>query len=44
VRTSKKSTFALVKALKPGQVYKFRAMTAAYPGLLAGTSRIVTHK
>ena len=44
VRTSKKSTFKLVKALKPGHVYKFRATTAAYPGLLGGTSRIVTHK
>jgi hypothetical protein len=43
-RTSKKSTFKLVKALKPGHTYKFRATTAAYPGLLAGTSRIVTHK
>jgi hypothetical protein len=44
VRTSKKSTFKLVKALKLGHTYKFRATTAAYPGLLAGTSRIVTHK
>jgi hypothetical protein len=43
-RTSKKSTFKLVKALKPGHTYKFRATTAAYPGLLAGISRIVTHK
>jgi predicted GH43/DUF377 family glycosyl hydrolase len=44
VRTSKKSTFKLVKALKLGHTYKFRATTAAYPGLLAGTSRTVTHK
>jgi predicted GH43/DUF377 family glycosyl hydrolase len=41
-RTSKKSIFKLVKTLKPGHVYKFRATTAAYPGLLGGTSKIVT--
>jgi predicted GH43/DUF377 family glycosyl hydrolase len=42
IRTSKRSTFKLVRALKPGHPYKFRATTAAYPGLLGGTSRIVT--
>jgi ribosomal protein L15E len=42
VRTSKRSTFKLVRALKPGHVYKFRATTAAYPGLLGGSSRIAT--
>jgi hypothetical protein len=41
VRTSKKSTFKLVRALSRGHAYKFRAKTAAYPGLLGGTSRIV---
>ena len=42
VRTSKRSTFKLVRTLKPGHVYKFRATTAAYPGLLGGSSRIAT--
>jgi hypothetical protein len=41
VRTTKKSTFKVVRALKPGHVYKFRAKTAGYPGLLSGTSRTV---
>ncbi len=41
VRTTKKSTFKLVRALKPGHAYKFRAKTAGYPGLLGGTSRTV---
>jgi hypothetical protein len=41
VRTSKRSTFKTVRALKPGHVYRFRAKTHGYPGLLAGTSRIV---
>jgi hypothetical protein len=42
VRTTKRSTFKLVRALKSGHAYKFRAKTAAYPGLLSGTSRTVT--
>jgi hypothetical protein len=42
VRTTKRSTFKLVRSLKPGHTYKFRAKTAAYPGLLSGTSRTVT--
>jgi hypothetical protein len=42
VRTTKRSTFKLVRALKPGHAYKFQAKTAAYPGLLSGTSRTVT--
>jgi hypothetical protein len=41
VRTTKRSTFKLVRALKPGHAYKFRAKTAGYPGLLSGTSRTV---
>lgn len=42
VRTTKKSTFKLVRTLKRGKhPYFFRAKTNAYPGLLAGTSRIV---
>jgi predicted GH43/DUF377 family glycosyl hydrolase len=41
VRTSRRSTFKTVRALKPGHVYRFRAKTHGYPGLLAGTSRIV---
>jgi predicted GH43/DUF377 family glycosyl hydrolase len=41
VRTNKKSTFKVVRALKSGHTYKFRAKTKAYPGLLAGTSRTV---
>jgi hypothetical protein len=41
VRTSRRSTFKAVRALKPGHVYWFRANTAGYPGLLAGTSRTV---
>ena len=41
VRTTKRSTFKLVRALKPGHAYKFRAKTAGYPGLLSGTSRTI---
>ena len=41
VRTTKRSTFKVVRALKSGHVYKFRAKTKAYPGLLSGTSRTV---
>jgi predicted GH43/DUF377 family glycosyl hydrolase len=41
VRTTRRSTFTLVRALKPGHAYKFRAKTAGYPGLLGGTSRTV---
>jgi hypothetical protein len=41
VRTNRRSTFKAVKALAPGHVYRFRATTAGYPGLLAGTSRTV---
>ena len=41
VRTTKRSTFKLVRALKPGH-YKFRAKTRGYPGLLSGTSRTVS--
>ena len=41
VRTTKKSTFKLVRALKPGHAYRFRAKTAGYPGLLSGSSRTV---
>jgi predicted GH43/DUF377 family glycosyl hydrolase len=41
VKTSKKSTFKTVKALKTGHAYKFRAKTSSYPGLLGGTSRTV---
>jgi hypothetical protein len=40
VRTTKRSTFTTVRALKPGR-YSFRATTRGYPGLLSGTSRIV---
>jgi hypothetical protein len=40
-RTTKRSTFTLVRALKGGHVYMFRAKTGGYPGLLAGTSRTV---
>ena len=39
VRTTKRSTFKLVRALKPGHAYKFRAKTAGYPGLLSGTQQ-----
>jgi predicted GH43/DUF377 family glycosyl hydrolase len=41
VRTTKRSTFKLVRALAPGHAYNFRAKTSAYPGLLSGTSRTV---
>jgi hypothetical protein len=41
VKTSKRSTFKGVRALRLGHAYKFRATTRAYPGLLAGKSRIV---
>jgi predicted GH43/DUF377 family glycosyl hydrolase len=41
VRTTKRSTFKVVRALKSGHVYRFRAKTRAYPGLLSGTSRVV---
>jgi predicted GH43/DUF377 family glycosyl hydrolase len=41
VRTTKRSTFKLVRALKPGHAYKFRAKTAGYPGLLSGSSRTI---
>jgi predicted GH43/DUF377 family glycosyl hydrolase len=44
VRTSKRSTFKSVRVLKRGHVYKFRAKTRGYRGLLAGTSRIVRLK
>jgi predicted GH43/DUF377 family glycosyl hydrolase len=44
VRTSKRSTFKAVRALKPGHAYKFRAKTHGRPGLLAGKSRIVRLK
>jgi hypothetical protein len=42
VRTTKRSTFKLVRALKRGHAYKFRAKTRGYPGLLSGTSRTVS--
>jgi len=41
VRTSKHSTFKVVRALRRGHAYRFRAKTAGYPGLLGGTSRTV---
>ena len=42
VKTSSGSTFAKVLALALGRHgYRFRATTAAYPGLLSGTSRTV---
>ena len=41
VRTSKRSTFKVVRALKTGHVYMFRAKTRGYPGLLSGTSPTV---
>ena len=40
VKTSRRSTFKGARSLKPGR-YSFRAKTGKYPGLLAGTSRIV---
>jgi predicted GH43/DUF377 family glycosyl hydrolase len=41
VRTTKRSTFLLVKALKPGVHYKVRARTGADMQHLAGVSRVV---
>jgi predicted GH43/DUF377 family glycosyl hydrolase len=41
VRTTRRSTFKLVRTLKPGHAYRFRAKTAGYPGLLSGISRTV---
>jgi predicted GH43/DUF377 family glycosyl hydrolase len=41
VKTSRRSTFKGVRSLTPGHKYNFRAKTGKYPGLLAGTSRIV---
>lgn len=41
VRTTKRSTFKVGRALKRGHVYRFRATTRGYPGLLSGTSRTV---
>jgi predicted GH43/DUF377 family glycosyl hydrolase len=41
VRTTKRSTFKVVRALKPGHIYSFRAKTRGYPGLLSGTSPTV---
>jgi predicted GH43/DUF377 family glycosyl hydrolase len=40
VRTSRRSTFKTARTLSRGKhAYRFRAKTAAYPGLAAGTSR-----
>ncbi len=41
VRTSRRSTFLVVKALKPGVRYRFRARVAADREHLAGLSRVV---
>lgn len=41
VKTSKRSTFKGNRSLQAGHKYQFRAKTGKYPGLLAGTSRIV---
>jgi predicted GH43/DUF377 family glycosyl hydrolase len=41
VRTTKRSTFKVVRPLKRGHSYLFRAKTKGYPGLLAGMSRTV---
>jgi hypothetical protein len=41
VKTTKRSAFTCTRALPSGHKYKFRAKTRGYPGLLAGTSRIV---
>jgi hypothetical protein len=41
VRTTKRSTFKVVRVLQRGHAYKFRATTRGYPGLLSGTSRTV---
>lgn len=41
VKTSKRSTFKGSHRLNKGHVYRFRATTHSYPGLLNGTSRTV---
>ncbi|MGZ4391921.1 MAG: hypothetical protein ACXVRK_07380, partial [Gaiellaceae bacterium] len=41
VRTNRRSTFKAVRPLKLGHVYRFRAKTPSYPGLLAGASPTV---